>query len=907
MDHRITSDLVEAYSQCPRKAFLILNGEPNGEGHLYVTAVSERAAAARAKYIGSLRYCDAVNKAAKAGQIVPGENPNGLAGDLMVTSDDVLPVGRPGSQLRYEPQLVVGTASVTSGHKLRLAFVGHAIGERNGGERPKHGIIITFDGVPKRISLHSQYRSIGSIVEVLRGWIIQLPPNPPPLMLNSHCQTCPFRQACVKEAEQTDNLSLLDRMTPKMIKKYQRRGIFTVNQLSYTYRPRRRRKRHINAPAVFRVELQALAIRTGKIYVHELPTIPKRSVELFLDIEGLPDEGVDYLIGLEVREGDKVQQCSFWADSAADEALIFNKCIEMASKYPDAPIFHYGSYEPRAFVRIAKKYGIQCEDFIKRLINISAAVYGKVYFPTRSNRLKDLGNRVGMTWTMPNVTGLHSIAWRWRWEQTRNPNEKELLLTYNAEDCRALRLLTSELQSISLNSMSRPDIDFANAPKQNTTPTGEGIHSALTGILTSAYQEYRVSRIKLRPSSVPAVAGAPEVRPRQKRSAHVPRTLPRCVGQRIIVPRKRTCPRHPTRALTESDKVAEVALIDLAFTRRGCRKTLVRYIGKRAYCPLCKFAYLPPSIRRLQGRVFGDNFQAWVVYQHVALRVPYSAISQITEDMFSESFRATTLLHFMGQLSEKYATTEALLFKKILAGPFIHVDETKINIKGMNQYVWVLTDGSHVVLRLTETREPTLIQSLLGEYRGVLVSDFYAGYDAMACRQQKCWVHLIRDLNDDLWENPFNQGYEAFVGAVRDLLVPIFDDIRRYGLRKRHLHKHLTAVERFYGKTIEQLGDDEELFGKYKKRFVRYRPSLFRFLEEDGLPWNNNAAERAIRHLAVQRKISGSFSSTGATEHLRLLGISQSCRFQGKSFLKFLLSGLHDVDALKAKHTAQIA
>ena len=204
-------------------------------------------------------------------------------------------------------------------------------------------------------------------------------------------------------------------------------------------------------------------------------------MEIFLDIEGLPDEGMYYLIGLDIREGDQVQQHSFWAESAADEALIFNSCLEMVLRYPDAPIFHYGSYEPRAFERIAKKYGIQCDGFIKRLVNITSAVYGKVYFPARSNRLKDLAKLVGMTWTVPDATGLHSIAWRWRWEETRNASEKELLLTYNAEDCRGLRLLTSELQSISLNSVSRPDVDFANAPKQNTTaaspdysrPTGQ--------------------------------------------------------------------------------------------------------------------------------------------------------------------------------------------------------------------------------------------------------------------------------------------------------------------------------------------------------------------------------------------------------------------------------------------------
>ena len=76
---------------------------------------------------------------------------------------------------------------------------------------------------------------------------------------------------------------------------------------------------------------------------------------------------------------------------------------------------------------------------------------------------------------------------------------------------------------------------------------------------------------------------------------------------------------------------------------------------------------------------------------------------------------------------------------------------------------------------------------------------------------------------------------------------------------------------------------------------------MFTFLGEDEIPWNNNAAERALRHLAVQRKISGDFSKQGARRYLRLLAIAQTCRFQNKSFLDFLLSGLTDVDRLERK------
>ena len=75
---------------------------------------------------------------------------------------------------------------------------------------------------------------------------------------------------------------------------------------------------------------------------------------------------------------------------------------------------------------------------------------------------------------------------------------------------------------------------------------------------------------------------------------------------------------------------------------------------------------------------------------------------------------------------------------------------------------------------------------------------------------------------------------------------------------------------------------------------------MFTFLKEDEIPWNNNMAERALRHLAIQRKISGSFGKEGIHRYLRLLGVAQTCRFQEKSFLRFMLSGGKDVDAFDA-------
>jgi hypothetical protein len=151
-------------------------------------------------------------------------------------------------------------------------------------------------------------------------------------------------------------------------------------------------------------------------------------------------------------------------------------------------------------------------------------------------------------------------------------------------------------------------------------------------------------------------------------------------------------------------------------------------------------------------------------------------------------------------------------------------------------------------------------------------------------------------LNDDLWKNPFDDELEGFVAAVRDLLVPLLKDVQRFGLKARHLRKHRRRVDRFYRDVITGRASVRDTTARYRKRFERYKVALFSFIENDGVPWHNNAAERALRHLAVQRKISGAFSEKGAGNYLRLLAIAQTCRFQRKSFLGFLLSKSTNVD-----------
>jgi predicted RecB family nuclease len=900
MKQIITTDLVEAYSLCPRKAFLLMAGEPNPGPHEYVRMTDEQVAASRQARRAILE---------EAGELPPGGGAADLSTGPKVVADAELAidglhahcdfltkVSEPSrlGRFGYEPVKVIGTCRASRPDALGLAYQGFVLGEVQR-RLPSSGTLVLLGDRPSKVKLAAKYREVRRIVETLRVWVKAPASDAPPVMLNKHCPSCPFRDACLQKAEKEDNLSLLDRMTPKLMRKYQDKGIFTVRQLSHIYKPRRSRKK-AKRQVRHSVELQALAIRTGKIHVEHLPELPRGPVELVLDFEGVPDHDAHYLAGLLVCRGGEAEYESFWADNEKDEATMWSALVDRLEAFPDAPVFHYGSYEKKAFTTLAKRHGkgSRLED---RLVNVASFVYGRVYFPVRSNGLKSLGGFLGASWTDPLASGLQSLVWRYRWEATREEQHKQSLLRYNREDCAAVRLLVDRLDRIRRDAASDPAIEFARRPKRHATEAGKGVHEQFERILQSAQVAFAGQGIRIRETGTEEV-DVSKKQERRKGHQHFRRIVPRASRTVLVEPRQR-CPKHDVDLLPNPKRPVEKTVIDLVFTKSGCRKTVTKYVGTKSRCPKCGEHYNPDSIRGPQSHAFGHGLQAWTIYQRVVLRLPYEIIAQVMDHLFGIGVGTSTLVYFVGNLAGYYAPTEAAILQAILKSDFVHVDETKINIQGVDYYVWVFTDGQHVVFRMTETREADIVQKVLAGYKGVLVSDFYPGYDSMPCRQQKCLVHLVRDINDDLWKAPFDKELEGFALEFQALLVPILKAVDRYGLKAWHLRKFLKDVDRFYDKNITGREYTSEPVRTYQKRFDRYRGSLFTFLTQDGIPWENNMAERAIRQLAVQRKISGYFFKRVAPQYLLLLAISQTCRFQGKSFLKFMLSKETDLDSFR--------
>src|SRR5439155_9518869 len=79
----------------------------------------------------------------------------------------------------------------------------------------------------------------------------------------------------------------------------------------------------------------------------------------------------------------------------------------------------------------------------------------------------------------------------------------------------------------------------------------------------------------------------------------------------------------------------------------------------------------------------------------------------------------------------------------------------------------------------------------------------------------------------------------------------------------------------------------------------KYRDKLFTFIAHDGIAWNNNNAENAIKRFAYYREGTvGLLTETGLSDYLALLSICQTCRYRGVSFYTFLRSRCRDLDRI---------
>jgi predicted RecB family nuclease len=637
-DLHISERAIRAHYWCIRKAYLVMFSPELSSPTEYENMLTTLSNINRQNYLLSLAKQSKVVEPfsslaiSKGADIITDVN---LSVDLLSISDatlaKVVNVICPDEPL-YEPIIFSSEHKIQTVDKVELSFIGYTL-SKFFNYLPDTGHVVLVDGRAITVKLSENIKKCQPSITLLQELITQ-PCVLPPVCLNKHCPYCEFQNVCKESAIQEDSLSLLGGITKKQILKFEKKGIFTVKQLSFLYRPRKRGRRSRLERVAHKYELQALALRTGNNYIQDKPIeIPKHEVEIFIDFECIPDESFFYLFGVVVYQADKQDNFQFWANTKNDEESAWKDFISVIEQYGNCPLFHYGSFENKAILKLGERFGTPTKTIIERLLNVNTYIYGRLYFPVYSNSLKDICNYLGLSWSSPNASGLQSIVWRHEYDQSKDNSYRELLQTYNLEDCQNLKGLTDHLRLIAADAAHSEHVRFADKEGGSMPESASNLSKQLSNILLSAYGAYEQKKITLKNKGNVTTLTNDSSDNKKKR----PISQSRKVNKIIHVRRGRTCPNHPGRKLKPTQIEAKQTIFDLKFTSRGVKKEITQYIGMKGRCYICQHSFSPPQIRKLgAGNMYGHGFIAWVSYQRLAMRLPLNKIVQLVEDSFGE-------------------------------------------------------------------------------------------------------------------------------------------------------------------------------------------------------------------------------------------------------------------------------
>ncbi len=723
---------------------------------------------------------------------------------------------------------------------------------------------------------------------------------PPPFHLIPHCSECPFKESCYQKLREKDCISLLAGMTPKVVEKYHKKGITTITQLSYLFRPRRS-QRSLQTSGRHMWELKALALREQKTFVIQRPNIVKDSTAIYLDFEGLPDEQFHYLLGcVVIVDGRSPERYSFWANNSFEEGECLRKLLTLLAQYPVAPIYHYGSYEPKALKRAAQlwieDYATVLKAIEPRMVNILTYLRTHVYPPIYGNGLKEVGRFLGFEWTDPNATGIDSIEWRREWERTKAPEWKEKLIQYNFDDCLALHTLHGWLSDLAQDDtpIQQPEkVQLVSEMKRHTpyrlrsnVEFGEDFQV----INKAAYFDYQRDKIYFRNRSggnklSPTFLQNISRKKAKKGRKGIPRYRPKRINEVIVRPMLEVCPHCGGHDLQFLWLTTSIKRIDLKFTSSGIRRHVIQYRLPISKCHTCERRVATKNSRLH----YGDNLFALVIHYYVNYHLSSGKICSLLEEQYGVRMGRQYLVTAKNKWwNIMWAPDAEYLREIVLNSPVINIDETTIPLKKGSGYVWVFATSHSVFYHYTPTRNSDFLRELLKGYKGIIVSDFYPGYETLNVTRQKCLIHLIRDLNDDLFKVPYDEEYRDMVSAFGKLLRGIIETIDRYGLQKVYLEKHSDEVESYY-QAFVATDHRSELSIKCAKRLKKHWNELWTFIHHDDVPWNNNNAENAVKAFAQHRRgVKGMMRETGLSEYLQMLSVAQTCRYRNLSFLEYL-------------------
>ena len=337
------------------------------------------------------------------------------------------------------------------------------------------------------------------------------------------------------------------------------------------------------------------------------------------------------------------------------------------------------------------------------------------------------------------------------------------------------------------------------------------------------------------------------------------------------------------------------------------RPLVFEYDLIRLRCPCCGRARLADLPVGVSWSAFASRLEAHIATLAGVYRLSRRQVRDVIGEMFGIPISLGAVDAVIMRMSEILKDPWERLRDSIQAAQQVHADETGWRLGGAYRCLWVATTALAACYRIDPTRSQAAAKELLGEdFGGFVISDRYVGYHWLdVLQQQLCWAHWVRSLVASS-ERPGAPGKlgAKLLNAAREVIrthrAYLEDDHDLDWLRER-----LAPLRATIRTLLEQgaRGRDQKT-ANFCAGLLEEYDALWTFcdVEDIQIPVTNNAAERALRHAVILRRVQGGTQSDHGSRWVeRILSIRETMRLQDRSALDYLIT------AATAWHTGQPA
>lgn len=299
----------------------------------------------------------------------------------------------------------------------------------------------------------------------------------------------------------------------------------------------------------------------------------------------------------------------------------------------------------------------------------------------------------------------------------------------------------------------------------------------------------------------------------------------------------------------------------------------------QGFCPKCHTSVEPTVPNALPNSRFDLSLALWVACLRM-LGVSVDKIRFLLETDYSLKISSATVINTCNKLAKFLGEDYERLREELVKEKRVHGDETGWRTKGKRRWLWEFISKNTAYFTIRKTRDHTVPEEILKEFKGVFSSDFWGAYNVLTCEKQKCWVHLKREL-DKVLKYKYSKEFAGFASRLMRLYYFAVRE-RNHGAKTRKFAEERLSV--ILGQTYENAE-----CRRLVKTLTRYQKELFTFCARRGVEKDNNLGERGIRPAAVIRRIGfGSQSDEGASTTAVLMSFFQTARLREENFMEFV-------------------